>query len=217
MERRKQKNKPASKHKILFVPHSLNRIWRNLLLLDIVLWAVWWIAPYGHSILRPPNDIFLIYAGLLVLVLMVIMFLIRNQGYVQAHDEFIKIVLPWYRLQIPYDDVSTVRMTEFKKLFTYKDLNWSDKRFLRPYFKSTVTTLHLKKYPKPFGNLKAFFPHYFFIPKDVGFLFLVKDFMMLTTEIDSRMNAYKDVHISVPTLQEEAEEKKGLLDFYGRG
>lgn len=55
--------KPGKRHTILFIPHSINRILRNLLVLDIVIWVTWWFAPYGALSFAPPNDNYMLLAG----------------------------------------------------------------------------------------------------------------------------------------------------------
>jgi hypothetical protein len=184
--------RPGTKHAILFIPHSINRIWRNLLLLDIVIWVSWWFAPYGAVFFMPPNDIYLMYFGVFGLVLILFLVMIRNWGYVQALPTCVKVAMPFFHLKIPYKYVDNVRMMEFRQLFDYRELNWSDKRFLQPYFRETVATLHLKKFPKPFFILRIFVPNYLFLPQETGFLFLIEDYLGFNTEVDSRLVAYRD-------------------------
>jgi hypothetical protein len=184
--------KPGFRHTILFIPHSMNRIWRTLMLLDVVIWVTWWFAPYGARVFTPPNDRYLLLAGTFILVLILFFFMIRNWGYVQAHTTYVKVVVPFYQLNIPYKYIEGVRMTEFRRLFDYSEMSWVDKRFLRPYFRETVATLHLKKFPKSYTVLKFFLPNYLFIPHEVGFLFLIKNYLMFNTEVDSRLVAYRD-------------------------
>jgi hypothetical protein len=184
--------RPGFKHAILFIPHSINRIWRNLLLLDIVIWVSWWFAPYGAPLFKPPNDSYLMILGVFGIVMILFLVMIRNWGYVQALPTHVKIAVPFFHLKIPYRYVDNVRMTEFRQLFNYRELNWADKRFLQPYFRETVATLHLKRFPKPFYILRIFIPNYLFLPNETGFLFLVEDYLRFNTEVDSRLGAYQD-------------------------
>lgn len=184
--------RPGKKHRILFISQSINRIWRNLLLIDIILWIVWWFAPYGNPIFAPPNDIYIMYAGVVVLLLMLFFFLIRKWGYVQAKAKHVLVVVPFFRLRIPYKHIESVRMTEFKKLFKYRGLSWANKRFLRPYFRKTVATLHLNGYPLPYSLIRFFLPTHMILPRDTGFIFPIKDFLKFNTEVDSRLTIQRD-------------------------
>jgi hypothetical protein len=199
--------KHGQKHRILFIPHSLNRLWRYLMFLDIVIWVVWWFAP-DDPIFAPPRDEYLFYAGIAVLILMLFFFLIRRWGYVQARYDHVRIVVPFYRLKIPYSRIKTVRMEEFRKLFKYRKLKWADKRFLKPYFWKTVATLHLDKYPKSIRVIRFFMPNHMILPKKAGFLFLLKDYMAFVTEVDSRLNVYRDV-------SRPQEETFSIADLFG--
>lgn len=202
-----QREKPGKKHKLMFIPHSINRIWRNLLLLDIVLFVLWWFAPYGDVFFGPDWDNYVyLYPGIVVLILMLFFLLIRNWGSIQARPTHVLITIPFFRLKVPYDIINHVRMTEFRSLFTYRDLNWADKRFLRPYFKGTVATLHLRKYPGLSGVLRLFTP-YLFLPDEPGFLFLIRDFVGFNNEVDSRMGVQKS---AVP----QREEAYGILNLF---
>jgi hypothetical protein len=162
--------RPGQRHTILFIPHSINRIWRTFMLLDIVIWATWWFAPYGASAFAPPNDRYLLLAGVFFFVIVLFFFMIRNWGYVQAYPNYVKVVVPFYNLKISYRFIESVRMTEFRRLFVYKELSWGNKRFLRPYFKETVATL-----------------------------FLIRDYLRFNTEVDSRLVAYRDKALAKAT------------------
>jgi len=83
MAKPRRRSKPGKKHKNLFVTHSMNRIWRRLLIVSILIWAAWWAAPYAGSFLRPPFDLYLEYAGYAFLGLTLLAFLMRNRGFIQ--------------------------------------------------------------------------------------------------------------------------------------
>lgn len=146
------------------------------------------------------------------LIIILFFFTIRNWGYVQACTSYVKVVVPFYTLKIPYRFIDKVRMTEFRKIFIYRDLSWADKRFLRPYFRDTVATLHLIKYPQSYTVLHFFLPRYLFIPSDTGFLFLIRDYVRFNTEVDSRLVVYRE------KAREKAKMKSvNILDEeYGR-
>jgi hypothetical protein len=51
-------------------------------------------------------------------------------------------------------------------------------------------------------------PNHMILPKKAGFLFLLKDYMAFVTEVDSRLNVYRD--ISRPQ-----EETFSIADLFG--
>lgn len=189
MAKKRKRSKPGKKHRIVFVSHSMTRVWRNLLFADIILWIVWWAAPYaGTSYFMPPNDQYLAYAGATILALVILVLLMSGRGYIQARQDHILLRVPLWRLKIPYTHVENVRMAAFREIYRGVDLNWAMRRFLKPYFKETVATVILKTFPKPYGLLRMVIPNYLFLPKGVGFLVLIKDYIGFNTEVDSRLN-----------------------------
>lgn len=195
MARKSRRSKPGKKHRIIFVTHSMNRVWRNLLFAAAVVWIVWWSAPYTGSIFSPPNDFYLEYAGYVLLGLMLLIFLLRNQAWIQAREKHVVIRVPFFRLRIPYANIENVRMSSFRELHRGVALNWSARRFLKPYFRTTVAALLLKKYPIPPVLLRIFMPNYVFLPKGTGFMVLIKDYIGFNTEVDSRLSAARGTFV----------------------
>jgi hypothetical protein len=189
MAKKRKRTRPGKKHRIIFISHSLKRVWRNLLFADIVLWIVWWVAPYsGSPYFLPPNDLYLAIAAIFLLFVMFVVFFLRSRGFVQAREGHILLRVPLFRLKIPYTHVENVRMAAFREIYRGVDLNWAMRRFLKPYFKETVATIILKTFPMSYGLLRIFIPNYLFTPKGAGFVVLIRDYIGFNTEVDSRLN-----------------------------
>lgn len=201
--------KAGRKHKILFYRHSMDRIWRSLVLLSLVLWIVWLFAPYIPPVM-PPNDWPIEYSGYASLGLIVIFFLLRNRAYIQARKDHIRIAFPLTRVKIPYNLIETTRTLEFKMIFdNFSALSWSQKRFLKPYYGTTLSVIFMKRYPFSLELMKLFLPNYVFLPHDIGFLFLIKDWLKFNTEVDSRYAEFKSSNLY------EGDEAEGIGAFYG--
>lgn len=209
MLRKGKRSKPGKKHRIIFITHSMNRIWRNLLFAEIIIWIVWWAAPYSGSFFEPPNDRYLEYAGYVFLGLFLLAFLLRRRAFVQARESDVLLQVPFFRLKIPYKDVVNVRMASFREIFRDIDLNWASRRFLKPYFKETVATLHLRRFPIASGLLRVFIPNYLFLPRGTGLLLLIKDYIGFNTELDSRLNLFRDQRGIPPEQKPDKEDEYG--------
>ncbi len=185
-----KKRDSGKKYPIIFVRHSMTRVFRNLLFSTLVLLLVWWVAPYAPGFFRPPNDIYLIWIALLFMVGMIMTLFFRNGGFAQARKKFLLIKLPLFRVKVPYDAIENVRMVLFKDLYEKKKMSWSQRRFLTHYFHKTVVTVNLNSYPRAEGWLRLFLPSYLFLPKikGKGFVIYTKDYLELVTEVDSRLN-----------------------------
>jgi hypothetical protein len=192
MANRRRRSKPGKKHKNFFVTHSMNRIWRRLLLGSIAIWAAWWMAPYSGSFFMPPFDQYLEYAGYGLMELSLLAFLLRNRGFIQARDRFVRLQGVFFRIRIPYSIIENVRMAVFRDVYRGVKLPWATRRFFKKYYRETVATLILDKYPLPLFLMRILLPGYVFLPRGTGFLVLIKDYVGFNTEVDSRLNVYRD-------------------------
>ena len=144
MPKRRRRRRPGKKHKIIFVTHSLSRLYRSLLFASVVVWSVWWVAPYSGSIFMPPNDQYLKLIGFGLMGLMLAAFMLRNRGYIQARDGYVRLQGIFFRIRIPYSRVENVQMAVFREVYRGVKLSWASRRFFKKHYKETVATLILK-------------------------------------------------------------------------
>jgi hypothetical protein len=111
--------------------------------------------------------------------------LARYMSYVRAHADHLRVVTPFLRLKISYHRIRSVRFAEFHKLFPPQDFSWAEERFLAPYIRETVIVVDLDDYPLPYSFLRLFLPTQMFSPQGTGLVFIVSDWMELSTEVDS--------------------------------
>jgi hypothetical protein len=210
---RKRKN-IGSKHRNIFIRHSLNRVWRNLIVIDIIVWGVWWSAAYTEGPFRPPNDIYLLIAGCVLLVLVVLAILLRSSAFVQAKTKHVLLSVPFFWVRIPYTHIESVRMVKYQDIFEKKRLSWANKRFMRPYRHQTMATINLNKYPMPEFLIKVFLPNYMFLPEGKGFLIFTKYYLEFNTEVDSRLSEIRSQSAMQPTRQDKVTEEEDVYDGY---
>lgn len=207
MLRRRKRAAHGEKHRLIFARHSLTRLFRNLLFATLIIWLVWWIAPYTPGPFRPPNDVYLFWAGTIFLAVTLLVFLMRRRGFIQARNNHILLALPLFRLRIPYSHVENVRMTKFKDIYDREKMSWSEKRFLSPYLPKTVSTISLNNFPVSEWLLRLFLPSYIFLPrsKGKGFVIYVDQYLQFNTEVDSRLNAARAAGTAKPPADDEVE------------
>ena len=143
-----RKKTSGEKHSIIFIRHSLTRVFRNLIFAIVIIGVIWWVAPYTPGPFQPPNDVYIQWLGIFLLIVMILSLLLRNSGFVQARLTYILLAIPFFRIKIPYDVVENVRMVQFRDLYDRKKMSWSEKRFLSPYFPKTVATINVSSFPK---------------------------------------------------------------------
>ena len=211
----KKRKTSGKKHRIIFIRHSLNRVWRNLIVSDLILWGLWWAAPYIDATpFRPPNDYYLLIGGWVLLVFVILALLLRNMAFIQVRAKHILLALPLARIRIPYENVEGVRMVLYKNLYEKKGLSWANQRFMRPYRQKTMVTLHLNKFPMSEFFLKLFLPNYMFLPDEKGFLIYVKYYLEFNTEVDSRLNEARSFSADQPTRQTVTKDEEEAYDGY---
>jgi len=212
---KKRKSQSGEKHTLIFVRHSLTRLFRNLLFATVIIWGVWWVAPYFPGPFSPPNDQYLFWGGVGLAALTIFVFFIRRRGFVQARSTHILIAMPFFRLKVPYTNIENVRMDQFKDLYEKEKMSWAQKRFLSPYFAQTISTIHLHNFPVSEGLLRFFLPDYIFIPRDKGrgFVMYIRHYLEFNTEVDSRLNEYRAVGMTRPISKKEESAYDGYFDL----
>lgn len=199
----RKRRKSAQKHRIIFIRHSLNRVWRNLIVIDVILWGAWWMAPYTPGdYFKPPNDVYLFIGACALFALVILSMLMRNSGFVQAQSRHVMLAVPFFRLRIPYSNIESVRMVRYQDIWDKKGLSWANKRFMRPYRSQTVATINLNDYPMSEFLLKLFLPNYLFLPDSKGFIIYTKYYLEFNTEVDSRLNEARSIGAG-PSSQKE--------------
>ena len=130
-----------------------------------------------------------VFAGIGVLAIFIgIFFLaIRHMAYIQAFSGYIKLATPFMRVNISYKRLHKTTTAEMKQLFPPKSLRgWAFERdIFAPLASQTAIILELKSYPVSPALLRMFLSRFFFKDKTPHFVILVKDWMGLSTEIDS--------------------------------
>ena len=211
-----KKRDAGTKYRMIFVRHSLTRVFRNLMFATVIILLVWWVAPYAPGFFRPPNDIYLLWLAGLLLVGMILSLLFRNSGFAQAKKKHLLLKVPIFWVRIPYDLIENVRMVVFKDLYDLKKLSWAQRRFLTPYVHKTVVRVNLTNFPRSRFLLSLFLPDYLFLPKGKGkgFVVYVKDYLAFSTEVDSRLNEARTVAATGMEPSRRRQQEEVTFDGY---
>ncbi|MEK6256852.1 MAG: hypothetical protein N2C13_05990 [Chloroflexota bacterium] len=196
----------GKKHKLLFYKHTMQRLWRLSLILDIVLWLVWWfVSPQMSTAMTD----FVWYSAAATLGIAIFAYFAQNMGYAQAKTGYLLLATPFLRLKISYKRIVSSHPVEFVQIFSPRKMRWADKRFARPYFRKTVVAIVLNDYPLSKIIIRLFFPKFIFHPQEnAGLVLVVKNWMALSTEIDSYKTSFGD-------LKERRPQNAGMRGLYG--
>ena len=183
--------KPGRKHIFLTYRRTMDRLWQATFVLGLLLSGLWYWGPWIMPSLQPPNDKVILAGALFLLAFTLFALGARNAAYAQAYPDHLRLVTPFLRLKISYRRVRSVGSKEFRSQFSYSELPWTEKEFLQPFLGATLLQVELTEYPLSRKMLKLFLPWHIFSRQGTGFVLLVKDWMGLSSEIDSRMSNWR--------------------------
>jgi hypothetical protein len=166
--------------------------------LGLLVVAIWWWSGDVFPLLDPPFDAILIIGGVALIALAFLIFLIRGMGYVQATSNHLRIVMPFFRLKISYRRIRTSHPAEFVQLFPPSKSGWAERRLLRPFYGKTVLIVELSEFPISPTILHLFLPRVMFSPQSRGLVLVVKDWLALSTELESYLGVWLQKNTPTP-------------------
>lgn len=180
----KQKNK-GKRHPLLLFRRTMDRFILATLPLGIIMAVIQWpglgILPLGQQ----TNDLLLLFATFVVLGMALLGLIFRKFAYIQARADHLRLATPLFALKISYRRIMSVHPAAMGKLFPVHEASWTERRFLDPYYGETAVVVELSGYPLSKKFLRLFLGSHTFLPHRTGFVFLVPDWMGLSTEIDA--------------------------------
>jgi hypothetical protein len=111
-------------------------------------------------------------------------------AYLQIYSNYLSVVTPFLRLKISFRRVRSIHPTLVQQLFPPNESSWSQRSFLEPFYGKTAVVVELTDYPMNPALLRLFLPAQMFSPHFIGLVFLVPDWMKLSTELDSVYGAW---------------------------
>jgi len=174
------------KFPLIVYQHLLNRWWTPMFAIGLVMFALAY-GEYTHPVYRYIPWRWQLFAGIGVLAIMIGIFflVIRQIAYIQAFPGYIKLVTPFMRVNISYKRLLKTTTTEMRQLFPPKSMSSWIRDIFAPLASQNAIILELKSYPISPVLLRLFLSRFFFKDKTPHFVILVKDWMGLSSEIDS--------------------------------
>ena len=181
----------GKRHQLLYYRRMMDRLWLATLVLGMVMFGVWFGAGRFFIELQRPFDIIVLAGAATVTAFALFAFLVRKMAYVQAATDHLRVVTPFLRLKISYRRLRTTHPAEFHQLFPPQKAKWAQRKFLEPFYGKTVLLVELTAFPIKQGLLRLYLPPTMFSPQSKGLVFVVKDWMALSTEIDSYHGSWR--------------------------
>lgn len=175
--------KGLRRHPLVIYSHMIDRWWPAIFALGAALlsvaWAVYsrgfeqwrWLGMAGISGLN-------IFIGFLLLV-------VRKSAYVQAFNDHLRLVTPFFRLSISYRRIRRTSSTNLGALFPPNSISKWQAEIIRPIANMAVIVIELNAFPVPQSSLRLFLSPLFFKDKTPHFVILVDDWMAFSSELES--------------------------------
>ncbi len=171
------------RHPLVIYTHMINRWWPAIFALGAALlsvaWAIYsrgleqwrWLGMAGIGGLN-------IFIGFLLLV-------VRKSAYVQAFNDHLRLVTPFFRLNISYRRIRRTASANLGALFPPNSVSKWQAEIIQPIAKMTVIVIELNAFPMPQSSLRLFLSPLFFKDKTPHFVILVDDWMAFSSELES--------------------------------
>lgn len=174
------------KFPLIVYQHLLNRWWTPMFAIGLVMFVLAY-GEYTHPVYKFIPWRWQLFTGIGVLAIFVGIFflVIRQIAYIQPFPGFIKLVTPFMRVNISYKRLHKTTTSEMRLLFPPKSMSGWMRNIFAPLASQTALIIELKAYPLSPVLLRMFFSRFFFKDKTPHFVILVKDWMGLSSEIDS--------------------------------
>ena len=179
------KQKLGKRHRLLLFRSAWNRLWQSMLWIGLLMAGLWVVLAYLAPAVDPVYDTILFVGGVVLLVLALLAFLVRGLCYVQAHSDHVRLVTPLLQVKISYRRIRGIHSSELQDIFPPKSVGMAVRDLLEPFYGTSAVILELNGYPVSRVLLRMLLPPPMLLPKGTGFVLVVKDWMALSTELDT--------------------------------
>jgi len=136
-------------------------------------------------ILGISSDIWFLIVAVVALSISAFAFVARYRAYVQVHNDYLSVVTPFLVFRVSFRRMRSAYPVLLQQLFPSDKARWSERQFLEPFYGKTVVVVEMRGYPLNPKLMKLFLPPQMFSPRATGLVFLVPDWMVFSTELDS--------------------------------
>jgi hypothetical protein len=183
----------GSKFPLIVYQHMVGRWWTPMIAIGLGLFALAyleWIKPISQFItwrwqLYAIVGVLAIFTGIFFLI-------IKQFAYVQPFPDHLRFVTPFLQMNISYKRIHRTIPTEMRQLFPLKSMSGWVQEIFSPLAGKTALVIELKGYPISPTILRLFLSRFFFKDKTPHLVILVKDWMKLSTEMESMKTGEDD-------------------------
>jgi hypothetical protein len=184
----------GDRFRLLLYERRIKRFRQPAFTLALLFWVLWFLVK-GNFLdwPPPPNAPWLMAGGLVALIFWLLTLIAPSMAYAQPMVDHLRLQTPIYRLKISYRRINNTRPIDFAKTFPPSVVKRSDRWLLRPFFGATALGVDVSDWPLNPNVLKLFFSRYFLAPDQPSFVILVQDWMVLSNQLSSMIDAWRGV------------------------
>ena len=184
----------GGRFRLLLYERRVKRFRQPALILTLLFWLLWYLVK--ENFLEwppPPNAPWLMAGGLVTLIFWLFTLIAPRLAFAQPRADHLHLQTPIYRLKISYRRIHNTRPIDFAKTFPPSSVRRGDRWLLRPFFGATALGVDVTDWPLSPTILRLFFNRYFLAPDQPSFVILVQDWMTLSNQLSSMMDAWRGV------------------------
>ncbi len=179
--------KAGKRYPLLIYTRMIDRWWPALFLIGLGLVALAWPF-YSDLYVRltaPWRWQTMAAVGGGVILVSLLMLLLRKSAYVRPMSDHLVLATPFLHMKISYRRIRRASTASIGALFPAKSVRGLRRDIIEPFWSHTAVVIDLNALPMPVSTLRLFLSPFFFKDKTPHLVLLVKDWMRLSTELDS--------------------------------
>jgi hypothetical protein len=174
------------RYPLIVYRHMLNRWWPAMIALGLGMFAIAY-SEYIHPMAQFISWRWQLagFVGGLAILVGLFFFVLRYFAYVRVFPAYLKLVTPFFRLNISYKRIRKTTTTEMRHLFPPRSLSGWVQDIFAPLASLTAMVIEFNSYPISPGVMRLFLSRFFFKDKTPHIVILVNDWMLFSAELES--------------------------------
>jgi hypothetical protein len=187
------RKKAGARHALLLYQRFWGRLWRATFLFGMLLFILWLIGEYLElELLGPRAGTWLLLGALASFLVTLIALVARRVSFVQARPDYLRVMTPFFPLRISYRRIVSNRVGSLAQFFPPAETRGAARRYIEPFYGQSLVVVEMKGTPLPPWAMRMFLSRYMYADLPPRLVFIVADWMRLSTEIDSALSAWRD-------------------------
>jgi hypothetical protein len=154
--------------------------------------GLWYVIRIRYLDWLPEMDErYLLVGGVIMLVLWLFFLMAPGRAYVQVKEDHIFLKTPFSRVEVPYGLMLNATAVRLSDIFVKARLGSVERALGMSAKRTQALRVDLERYPRAQSLLRRFFGRLIVTPGKPGLVLVVEDWMGLSVQIDSQLDAWR--------------------------